>query len=87
MRSGAAFGVRRSVWHLAGVQIGFAGLVLLSHLGIGAMLLAVPGLFPLLRWACFGYLLWLAVMILRDARPRRWRRRKDFPCGATDELR
>jgi len=69
MRSGAAFGVRRSVWHLAGVQIGFVGLVLLSHVGIGAMLLAVPGLFPLLRWACFGYLLWLAVLILRDARP------------------
>jgi threonine/homoserine/homoserine lactone efflux protein len=69
MRSGATFGVRRSVWHLAGVQIGFVGLVLLSHLGLGAILLAVPGLFPLLRWACFGYLLWLAVLILRDARP------------------
>jgi len=69
MRSGAMFGIRRSVWHLAGVQIGFAGLVLLSHLGIGAMLLAIPGLFPLLRWACFGYLLWLAALILRDTRP------------------
>jgi threonine/homoserine/homoserine lactone efflux protein len=69
MRSGAAFGIRRSVWHLAGVQIGFAGLVLLSHVGIGAMLLAIPGLFPLLRWACFGYLLWLAWIILRDTRP------------------
>jgi threonine/homoserine/homoserine lactone efflux protein len=69
MRSGATFGVRRSVWHLAGVQIGFVGLVLLSHLGIGAMLMAIPGLFPLLRWACFAYLLWLAMLILRDTRP------------------
>lgn len=71
MRSGATFGVRRSVWHLAGVQIGFAGLVLLAHFGIGAVLMAIPGLFPLLRWACFGYLLWLAVVILQDARPAR----------------
>lgn len=68
MRSGAAFGVRRSLMHLAGVQLGFAGLVVLSYVGVGAMLLALPGVFGLLRWACFAYLLWLAVMILRDAR-------------------
>jgi threonine/homoserine/homoserine lactone efflux protein len=68
MRSGARFGVRRSLWHLVGVQSGFVGLVVLAHFGIAAVLLAVPGAFALLRWGCFAYLLWLAFVILRDAR-------------------
>jgi threonine/homoserine/homoserine lactone efflux protein len=66
MRSGARFGVRRSVPHLVGVQVGFLGLVLLSWLGVGAVLLAAPAAFTVLRWACFAYLLWLAAMILRE---------------------
>ncbi len=40
MRSGASFGIRRSLWHLFGVQVGFLGLLFLVHLGVGAMLLA-----------------------------------------------
>lgn len=68
MRSGASFGVRRSLWHLVGVQAGFVGLVLLSHIGAATLLMALPGLFGLLRWACFLYLLWLAWLILLDAR-------------------
>jgi threonine/homoserine/homoserine lactone efflux protein len=70
MRSGANFGMRRSVAHLVGVQLGFVGLVLLAHFGIAAMLAAIPGVFPVLRWACFLYLLWLAFLILKDAGPR-----------------
>jgi threonine/homoserine/homoserine lactone efflux protein len=68
MRSGARFGVRRSISHMLGIQVGFVGLLLLSHLGVGALLLAVPLAMNLLRWGCFGYLLWLALVILRDAR-------------------
>jgi threonine/homoserine/homoserine lactone efflux protein len=68
MRSGARFGVRRSTSHMLGIQAGFTGLLLLSHLGVGALLLAVPFAMNLLRWGCFGYLLWLALVILRDAR-------------------
>jgi threonine/homoserine/homoserine lactone efflux protein len=67
MRSGARFGVRRSVPHLVGVQLGFMGLLLLCWLGVGAVLLALPAAFVVLRWACFAYLLWLAAMILREA--------------------
>jgi threonine/homoserine/homoserine lactone efflux protein len=70
MRSGASFGIRRSLSHLLGVELGFIGLVLLGHLGIGALLLALPGAFTVLRWACSAYLLWLAWLILRDSRPR-----------------
>jgi threonine/homoserine/homoserine lactone efflux protein len=68
MRSGASFGVRRSLWHLFGVQLGFAGLLLLAHVGLAAVLLALPGVFVALRWACAAYLLWLALVILRDHR-------------------
>jgi threonine/homoserine/homoserine lactone efflux protein len=68
MRSGAAFGIRRSVGHMMGIQLGCAGLLLLCYLGIGAMLLALPAAFALLHWACFAYLLWLAAMIFRDGR-------------------
>ncbi len=70
MRSGAAFGIRRTLWHVLGVEIGFAGLIVLSHLGIGVLLLALPGAFFVLRWGCLAYLVWLAWLILRDARPR-----------------
>ncbi len=68
MRSGARFGVRRSLGHVAGVQIGFVGLLLLAHLGVGALLLALPFAIGVLRWGCFAYLLWLALVILRDTR-------------------
>ena len=68
MRSGATFGIRRSAGHMLGIQLGCVGLLLLSHLGVGALLLTLPAAFTVLRWACFGYLLWLAWAILRDAR-------------------
>lgn len=70
MRSGAMFGVRRSLRHVFGVQTGFVALVLLSHLGVAALLLALPATVGVLRWACFGYLVWLAWLIVRDGRPR-----------------
>jgi threonine/homoserine/homoserine lactone efflux protein len=70
MRSGATFGIRRSLWHALGVQIGFIGLMLLSWLGVGALLLAIPTAFTVLRWLCFAYLIWLAWVVLQDGRAR-----------------
>jgi threonine/homoserine/homoserine lactone efflux protein len=69
MRSGATFGIRRSTAHIVGIQLGCIGLLVLCYLGIGAMLLALPAAFTVLRWACFFYLLWLAAMIFRDGNP------------------
>ncbi len=90
MRSGARFGVRRSVPHLLGVHIGFQALLLLSWLGVGALLLAVPAAFIVLRWACFAYLLWLAAIILREALAKPARPRASRAAGGThgapDEL-
>jgi threonine/homoserine/homoserine lactone efflux protein len=68
MRSGARFGVRRSTCHMLGIQAGMILLFVMSHLGVGALLVAMPTAMTVLRWACFAYLLWLALVILRDAR-------------------
>jgi threonine/homoserine/homoserine lactone efflux protein len=68
MRSGATFGMRRSLWHALGVQIGFIGLMLFSWLGVGAILLALPAALIALRWLCFAYLVWLAWVVLQDGR-------------------
>jgi threonine/homoserine/homoserine lactone efflux protein len=70
MRSGAMFGVRRSLLHIFGIQAGFGALVVLSYLGVAALLLALPAAVKVLQWICFLYLLWLAWLILRDAHPR-----------------
>jgi threonine/homoserine/homoserine lactone efflux protein len=66
MRSGARFGVGPTAPHVIGIEAGMVGLLLLAHLGVGAMLLALPGAFGVLRWACFVYLTWLAWQVLRD---------------------
>lgn len=67
MRSGARFGVRRSTAHMLGIQLGMISLLILCHVGIGALLLALPFVMTLLHWGCFAYLLWLTALILRDA--------------------
>ncbi len=54
MRSGARFGIRRSTAHMLGIQCGFIGLFLLSWLGVGALLLALPLAVTLLHWACYN---------------------------------
>jgi threonine/homoserine/homoserine lactone efflux protein len=68
MRSGATFGVRRSLSHVFGVQSGFLLLIGLAHAGIAGLLLALPGILTVLRVACFAYLLWLAWLIYKDGR-------------------
>lgn len=82
MRSGATFGIRRSAAHMLGIQLGCLGLLLLCWLGVGAMLLALPGAFTVLRWGCFAYLLWLAWMIFREGRARDAGERQPPSAGA-----
>ncbi|MEP7312234.1 MAG: LysE family translocator [Pseudomonadota bacterium] len=69
MRSGARFGLQPTTRHILGVETGMVGLLLLAHIGLGALLLALPMAFEVLRWACFGYLLYLAWVTLRDPGP------------------
>lgn len=69
MASGANFGIRRSLPHLAGVAYGFPLMIL--PVGMGAMRLfeAYPPAFTVLKGISVLYLLWLAWKIAHQAAP------------------
>jgi len=63
MASGANFGVRRSLPHMAGVTVGFGVMVLVVGWGLAGMIAALPWLYGVLRWLGAAYLLYLAFRI------------------------
>ena len=66
--SGARFGVRPTVPHIAGVVVGVGITSALTALGIGAVLLAAPAAKLALQLAAAAWILWMAWSLLR-ARP------------------
>src|SRR4051812_43476527 len=60
MASGAKFGLKKTVPHMVGVVVGFAILIAVVGLGLGALFAVFPFLHTILRWAGALYLLWLA---------------------------
>ncbi len=65
----ARFGLRRTVAHIGGVGVGFAVMLLLTGIGLGAVFVAVPILRRVLALASMAWMLWLAVAIARAAAP------------------
>lgn len=65
--SGIWFGFQRSVPHMLGITFGFGVLLALCAFGIGALVIAVPGLTFILKLLGSAYLLYLAWQ-LRDMR-------------------
>ena len=63
LASGANFGLRRTLPHLAGVSIGFGVMVLLVGWGLAGVFALMPWLYEVLRWAGCAYLLYLAYKI------------------------
>jgi threonine/homoserine/homoserine lactone efflux protein len=63
LSSGLAYGLRRSLPHIAGVAIGFAFMVAAMGLGLGAIFTAYPLLQTVLKYAGVAYLIWLAAAI------------------------
>ncbi|WP_119837914.1 LysE family translocator [Pseudooceanicola algae] len=61
LRAGPAAGWRAS----AGVAVGGMTHALIAGLGVGALVATHPVAFEVIRWFGAGYLLWLAVQILR----------------------
>lgn len=61
--SGMNFGFRRTSPHLAGVNLGFASLILVTNLGLGTIFLRFPTLNLILRIVGSAYLLFLAYKI------------------------
>jgi len=63
MTTGLNFGFRRGLPHLLGVSIGFAVMALAVGLGLGALFLAYPAVYLVLKYAGAAYLLYLAWQI------------------------
>ena len=77
--SGARFGFRRTLPHILGIVAGVGITSGLTGLGIGALLLAQPGLTLALKVAAVGWILWMAWRLLSVAgRPRAEDRGRPF---------
>ncbi|HVY34163.1 MAG TPA: LysE family translocator [Caulobacteraceae bacterium] len=63
MASGANFGLRASLPHMAGVFVGFLLLLIAVGAGLGGLFTAYPVLHQVIGWAGAAYLLYLAVRI------------------------
>ncbi|SIO49250.1 Threonine/homoserine/homoserine lactone efflux protein [Rhodovulum sp. ES.010] len=66
--SGARFGFRRTLPHVAGVVVGVGITSGLTALGIGALLLELPWLATTLRILAAGWILWMAWTLVTAAR-------------------
>lgn len=65
--SGANFGIRRTLPHVAGIVLGFSVMVLGVAFGMGAAFERLPWLADALRWAGAAMLLWFAWRIATAA--------------------
>lgn len=69
MASGTAFGLRRTLPHIAGVTVGFAIVLVAFGAGLGKVFQAFPAVHQWVRIAGAAYLLYLAWRIARAGDP------------------
>ncbi|QEN85457.1 LysE family translocator [Labrys sp. KNU-23] len=69
LTSGANYGLKATMPHLLGINLGFCVLVLAAGFGIGGLFSAFPLLHTLLRYGGAAYLLYLAWKIARAGGP------------------
>ena len=63
LSTAVTYGFRRSLPHIAGITIGFAFMIGVVGLGLGAIFIAYPVLQTILKYAGAAYLIYLAVAI------------------------
>ncbi len=61
--AGSVFGVRKSLWYLAGIILGTSTVLLLIATGLVGVLFAMPAVVPVLTSAALVYILYLAYKI------------------------
>lgn len=69
LASGANYGFRRTLPHMAGVSLGHTFLVIVVGLGLAGLFAAYPPLRTGLAVVAFAYMLWLALKIARAGEP------------------
>ncbi len=74
--SAANYGLRASVPHMLGINAGFSVMLVLVCGGMGAVLLNLPDVLRLMRWAGAVWMLWLAWKIASAPPPGAGMRRK-----------
>jgi threonine/homoserine/homoserine lactone efflux protein len=67
--SGANWGLKRTLPHIAGIAGGFPVMIVAVGLGLGAAFEAVPQLHEILKYVAFAYMLWLAWRIALAGKP------------------
>ena len=67
--SGANWGLRRTLPHIAGIAFGFPVMILAVGLGLGVVFDTFPWLHVVLKWAAFAYLCFLAWRIALAGKP------------------
>lgn len=65
--AGAAFGTRRVVGYLVGIVVGMVAVMAVTASGVVGLLLAVPGITPVVTVAAALYFIWLAWRIATAA--------------------
>lgn len=65
MSSGALFGLRRTVPHLIGIQLGFAALMIAAVFGLGTLVARWPWLITIVRVLGASWLAWLSLRFFR----------------------
>ncbi len=65
----AAHGPRSAIPHLVGIVIGISVMFGAISAGLGALFLAYPVAYQVLKWVGFAYILWMAWGILRTTSP------------------
>ncbi len=65
MSSGALFGFRATLPHVAGIQVGFASIVASAVFGLGAVLDSWPWLLTVVKIGGSSWLFWMAARFLR----------------------
>lgn len=67
MSSGALFGWRRTVPHLAGILLGFAAVMTSAVFGLGSLVARFPWLLPAVRFVGAAWLAWMSVRFFKTA--------------------